>query len=323
MMNVSVVIPIYNEEKTIEKTIRSLLHQNYRGKFEIIVVDSESTDKTVEIVKNFLKKSKKIKLFFIKDRNIAKARNVGIKNSRGEIIAFIDAGRIAPKNWMKKIVEILEDKNIEGVGGGFRLLNKSNLNVFEKFTALDKIYRTESKRKYVDIVCTGNAAFRKKAITGIGGFDEKFAKRGENSDFCYRMVENNGKILASPDIFVYYNDSYDIKKFLKEHFLNGYYHLFLYLKHNKKMFGDDYKRNFLVAQCFVFLISLFLIITNPYFMIFFIFFFLILNINFFKFFAKKEKALFIPALLLQILRVFLWTLGAFFGFIELLKAKLS
>jgi glycosyltransferase involved in cell wall biosynthesis len=311
---ISVIIPTLNEEKTIEATLKSLINQDYNGKYEIVIVDSNSEDKTIEIVSNFLRKN--VKLFLENENNISNARNMGVKNSKGEIIAFIDAGRIAPKNWLRKIEDSFKENSIGGVGGTFK--SKDNLNLFEKFTFLDKIYRSGFKKKYVDVVCTGNAAFSKKVINEVGGFDKRFAKRGENSDFCYR-VSKKYKILYRPDIFVYYKDSINLRKFIKEHFLNGFYHFSLYLRHKEKMLGDDYGRFSLIVQSLIFLISLFLTLINPYFILFFISAFIILNIKFLKLIDRKEKFLLLTALILQILRIFSWIIGAGFGFIKLIS----
>ena len=305
-MRVSIVIPTLNEEKTIAPTLRSLLNQDYDGKYEIIVVDGNSTDRTKKIVSSFIKKNKNIKLFSETGKpNIARARNIGIKHAKGEIIAFIDAGRVAPRNWLRKIVDCFKRENIEGLGGGFKLPRKK-LNAIEKFTGLDKIYRTNQQKKYTDIVCTGNAAFLKRTIKKVGGFDEQFDKRGENTDFCYKV---NGKILFKPDIFVYYNDSYNLKKFIKEHFWNGFYYFLVCLKHKHKTLKDDYRKfSFVVQPFFISLFFIFLLF-NSYLSLLVLLLFLLVNIKFLKFVSKHSKKMIVPSFFLQGVRMVLWIAG--------------
>jgi len=317
MVLISVVVPTLNEEKTIEDTLKSLIGQIYRN-FEVIIVDSGSKDKTLEILKKYQRISKKIKLRKIKEKNIAKVRNIGVRCAKGSIIAFLDCGRIAPRDWLRKVKKSFNDKNIAGSGGTFRILRKSRYSLFELFTALDKIYRGGFKKQTVNIVCTGNAAFKKEIIDEVGGFDETFAKRGENSDFCYRVSEKY-KILYDPSTYVYYKDSMNLKKFLREHFLNGFYHFLLYKKHPAMSLGDSYRKFHFIMQAlslfFVFLLFL-IYFENIYSMLFSLIFltilFFILNLDFLVFVFNrvglKATLSFLP---LIIIRPFVWTIGMF------------
>ena len=84
-MKVSVIIPAYNAEKTIGKTLEALLNQTYKD-YEVIVVDDGSKDRTSEIMKKYMKKSKKIKLIKQKNAGPAAARNNGAKHSKGDVL---------------------------------------------------------------------------------------------------------------------------------------------------------------------------------------------------------------------------------------------
>ena len=87
---ITIITPVKNDEKNIEKTIKSVLNQSYR-KFEYIVVDGNSTDSTLEIIKKF---KGKIRFFSIKDKNLWDAINFGIKKSSGEIIGILNSNDI-------------------------------------------------------------------------------------------------------------------------------------------------------------------------------------------------------------------------------------
>ena len=85
----SIIIPIFNSEKYISKCINSIIQQNYKN-WEIIIIDNNSTDRSIKIVKSF--KNKKIRIFKINNKGIiAKSRNLGIKKSKGNWIAFLDS----------------------------------------------------------------------------------------------------------------------------------------------------------------------------------------------------------------------------------------
>ncbi len=322
-MKVSIIIPTFNEEKTIGHTLKSLIDQDYDGKYEILIVDGNSTDNTRNVISKFIKNKHNIKILSEKNDkpNIARARNIGIKNAKGDIIAFIDSGRIAPKNWLKKITDCFKDKTIVGVGGGFQLTD--NLNTIEKFTALDKIYRTNLQKKYTDVVCTGNAAFRKKTIKDVHGFDEFFAKRGENTDFCYRICKK-GKILCKPNIKTYYKDSFNINKFIREHILNGFYYFFICLKYRNKTLKDDYRKFSFIIQPFIISLFLLSLFFNPLFSIFLFTIFIFVNIRFIKFISKYDsKYIILPFIFLQLIRNISWILGVSWAILHTIKIKIS
>lgn len=122
MKNISIIIPAYNEEKYLPKTltaINKLHHPDFS--FETIVVDSESQDKTSEIAKSLgarIVKCKKISPGW--------ARNIGIKNAKNEIIACIDADTIPDKNWLENIHSYFkDDPNLIGLTGIVLSLEKS------------------------------------------------------------------------------------------------------------------------------------------------------------------------------------------------------
>ena len=101
----SVVIPTFNMEGFLRKSIKSVLNQNYKN-FEIIVIDNFSKDNTKKLIKNF--KNKKIKFFQIKNGGvIGKSRNLGIKKSKGNWIAFLDADDM----WFKNRLSVLKKKS--------------------------------------------------------------------------------------------------------------------------------------------------------------------------------------------------------------------
>ena len=114
-MKISVVIPAFNEEKylprTLEKVGASL--EDVDCAWEIIVVDNESTDKTAQIAKDF-----GAKVFTETQHNIAKVRNAGVKNSSGDVLIFVDADTLVPETLFKKIADVMKnDKCFDGAVG--------------------------------------------------------------------------------------------------------------------------------------------------------------------------------------------------------------
>ena len=120
----SIVIPTYNMEKFIKKSVKSVLNQTYKN-FEILVIDNHSKDKTRQIIDDF--KSNKIKYFKIKNYGvIGKSRNLGIKKSKGNWIAFLDADDQWFKNRLLVIKKEIEKKNFDYIASSeiIRILKK-------------------------------------------------------------------------------------------------------------------------------------------------------------------------------------------------------
>ena len=118
IINISIIIPVYNSEKTISLCLNSVIKQSIKN-IEIICIDDGSTDKSLKILKEFKNLDNRIKLIHQKNQGSGVARNIGIKNSKGLFIAFIDSDDVYPNNF---ILELMFNKAIENnaliCGGG-------------------------------------------------------------------------------------------------------------------------------------------------------------------------------------------------------------
>ena len=107
----SVIIPTYNMADHLMRSVKSVLRQNFKN-FEIIIVDNYSNDNTKKKIKNL--KNNKIKFFQINNKGvIGKSRNLGIKKSKGEWIAFLDADDEWFSNKLKIIKKKIEESNFD------------------------------------------------------------------------------------------------------------------------------------------------------------------------------------------------------------------
>lgn len=108
-MKLSIILPTYNNEKTIEECLKSIFMQEFSKKdFEVLFIDGGSKDKTLEIARKY-----PVKIIKNPKRNEEAARIIGIKKAKGKIICFIDADNIlVGKNWIKKCIKAFRDKEI-------------------------------------------------------------------------------------------------------------------------------------------------------------------------------------------------------------------
>ena len=107
-MLVSIIVPIYNAEKYIFGLIENLMNQTYKN-IEIILVNDGSTDNSLNICNELQSKDNRIKVIDKKNGGVSSARNKGIKESKGEYITFIDSDDNIGEDYVRKMVENVED----------------------------------------------------------------------------------------------------------------------------------------------------------------------------------------------------------------------
>jgi len=186
-IDVSIVVPALNEENYIEKTLKALKAQDFEGKFEIIVADGDSEDKTVKIAKKYADK-----VVIEKTRTIAAGRQSGCRVATGKIIVFTDADSKAEKNWLRQLVEPFKDAGVVGTFGTL---------IFEEPTRVEKWACKTLFPFYLELFnwlgfSTGtgsNLAVRRDAYEHAGGFNVSLTT-AEDIELLNR-VRRFGKIL--------------------------------------------------------------------------------------------------------------------------------
>ena len=124
---ISVIIPLYNAEKSIEKTLDSIKNQTWKGEFEIFVVNDGSTDASAAVVENYMKQSAlKITLLNQENLGVSVARNVAMRLATGEYMALLDADDEWLPEKTERQMQILEnpDFDIDFIGNFFYFLNE-------------------------------------------------------------------------------------------------------------------------------------------------------------------------------------------------------
>ena len=106
---ISVIVPVYNAEEYLEECIDSVLRQTYSN-FELIMVNDESTDNSLDIIKKYQSKDERIVVYNQKHQGVSSARNRGIEISKGEYLAFLDADDLyLSKDYLKLLIEVLKE----------------------------------------------------------------------------------------------------------------------------------------------------------------------------------------------------------------------
>lgn len=207
---VSMVMPLYNEEKYIKNCIESLLLQDYPvSNMEWIFVDGQSTDNTKAILESYKEKYPKlIKIFDNPNKTVPYAMNIGISKASGKYIIRLDAHADYNKDYFTKCVYYLDNTDADNVGGIAETKSKGftgnaiAMMLSSKFGVGNSQFRTNGNSGYVDTVPFG--AFRKEVFQKWGGYDERLT-RNQDNEMNYRIRKNGGKIYLSNDIqFSYY-----------------------------------------------------------------------------------------------------------------------
>jgi len=225
---VSIIIPCRNEEKFIGKCLDSIIEQDYpKDKTEILVMDGASEDGTRKIIEDYSKKYPLIKTLNNPQKFTPFALNIGIKNSKGEIIVRMDSHAGYEKDYVSKCVKYLKEYGADNVGGIIRTVPANNTLITESiayclssfFGAGGSYFRTGSKNpRWVDTVFGG--CYKKEVFDKIGLFNEKL-KRSQDFEFNLRLKKSGGKILLVPDITAYYYPQSTLDGFFNHNFEDG------------------------------------------------------------------------------------------------------
>lgn len=115
---VSVIVPVYNAGKTLDRCVGSLVAQSYKD-IEIILVDDGSKDSSLEICERFSKEDPRVKVFHQENRGVSAARNLGLSNAVGEWVAFCDSDDMAGEHWISSMLEVSDKADL--VIGGYNI----------------------------------------------------------------------------------------------------------------------------------------------------------------------------------------------------------
>ena len=221
---VSVIVPVKNGAQKIAGLLDSLMQVDYdREMLEIVVVDGNSSDNTREIVLRY----PTVKLLTEERPGLNAARNTGIKNSTGEVIAFTDSDCIVSKNWVKKIVEDFGEKEVGCVGGNAlrfyddlisRYCDESLMPVMRIFTEKKTLNEVKPPVQY-PAGC--NMAIRRSILAEAGEFDENIEYGFDEDELVERICSTGHTMVLDPDLLVSHKHRSSVQELLKQTFRYG------------------------------------------------------------------------------------------------------
>jgi glycosyltransferase involved in cell wall biosynthesis len=191
MTKISIVVPTFNSERFIETCINSILIQNYQN-YEVIICDNCSTDNTIKIINQIVKKNNKFKIFIKKDKGVADALNFGFNLSTGNILCWINSDDLYVDSFVLKLVtqKFKENAKKNYLIGNFININTEGNNIkkfysFKPFFKMNNIF-------YYNQIFTGSFFFTKKLFNNFGSFDEKKKFAFEYEILIYALKNYQG-----------------------------------------------------------------------------------------------------------------------------------
>ncbi|VAX34890.1 hypothetical protein MNBD_UNCLBAC01-1529 [hydrothermal vent metagenome] len=231
---ISIVVPAYNCQKTISKTIEAILNQSYAS-IELIIVDDGSSDATAKVVEQF-----DVNYLYQNNAGPAAARNQGAKEACGEIILFTDSDCVPQKNWVEKIVSGFKEPEIGVVAGSYGIANPKN--ILARCIHKEILFRHHYLMpQYPKVFGSYNFGIRKKIFEKVRGFNGAYRyASGEDNDLSYKILKSGYKIYFERNALVDHFHPVCLKKYLQEQYRHGFWRVKMYAEHPAMAKGDNY-----------------------------------------------------------------------------------
>lgn len=217
---ISIIVPSYNESKTLANCIHSLVNQTYEN-YEIIIVNDGSTDTTRLIAGRLAKKHRPL-IRVINKRNGGKASalNRGVARAKGDIIICIDADSMFLENTVEQLVLSFHNPDVAAVGGNVKVANRksflSKQQSLEYITGLTLQRKAFAQVGCMQVISGAIGAFRKEALLAIGGYSTSTIV--EDMDLTIELGRRGYKVIYNPWAIAYTEAPESLDAFLKQRF---------------------------------------------------------------------------------------------------------
>jgi cellulose synthase/poly-beta-1,6-N-acetylglucosamine synthase-like glycosyltransferase len=212
--DVTVVVAFYNRRAEVASCIGALLGQQFRRprRVEIVAVDNGSTDGTLEELRQL-----PIRVLECKRRGPAAARNMGIENAQGAIVAMTDSDCVPDIWWLDQLLEPFDEVGIVGAGGRIDALrvDKGVALFAERAAILNQGKLFDGVFCFPPFFATANAAYRREMLNCVRGFDETL-KVGEDADLTWRILDLGGKIAYCNDAVISHGHRETFSEFFRQ-----------------------------------------------------------------------------------------------------------
>lgn len=229
----SIVVPAHNAADTIGACVAALLAQDYRGAYEVIVVDDGSTDATANIAC-----AAGAQVITTPNRRPAAARNMGVRAARSAIVCFTDADCAPHPEWLREIGAPFADPDVVAAKGTYVTRQRSLVARFVQLEYEDK-YDLLRPQPTIDFVDTYSCAYRRDTLLASGGFDERFDFL-EDQELSFRLAARGCRMVFRESAVVEHHHAATLRAYLRKKATIGYWKAQVIRVHPDRVKGDSH-----------------------------------------------------------------------------------
>lgn len=254
MLSVSIVVPVRNAERTLPLCLAALARLD-PAPLEIVLVDNGSTDDSLSALRAFQRNhsSCAVRVLGESRRGASAARNAGIRDAKGEVIAFTDSDCTPDQAWLGRLIKPFADPAIAASAG--RIIAAPARTTVELFSALYTLQSSVKPARYDHWTPweggfpTANMAVRKGVLEKLQGFDEAVCIYGEDYDLCARLYAQGGAIAYVPDAVTSHHHRTTVRGMVRQAFGFGRSHPYLLRRHaGRGLWLDLPRRSFVLPR---------------------------------------------------------------------------
>lgn len=234
---VSLIIPMFNEERHIGDLLASVAAQDYPlDRLEVLVVDGASTDGSAQVVRSFQDRIPGLRLITNPRRLTPTSLNLGLREARGEIYVRMDSHSTMAPDYVRTCVETLQRTGADNVGGLMRPVGTNrrseavSLATCSRFGIGGARFHYATEPQYVDTVYLG--CYRLDRLRELGGYDESMIIN-EDDELNFRLTLDGGRIFLNPEIRSSYHPRASLRALWKQYYRYGRWKVRLMQKHRR------------------------------------------------------------------------------------------
>ncbi len=240
--NVTVIMPAYNEEGVISKSVRSLIRSHYR-KIKIVIVDDGSTDNTWQIARSLAKRYKRVTALHQTNSGKSAALNNAILRSESDIVICMDADTLFPPQTIAKLIRHFEDDAVGAVAGGVKVGNPNSMitrwQALEYITGISIERNAQALLGAITIVPGACGAWRRSVLVEVGGFSS--STLAEDCDLALKIQKTGRyKILQDNEAISYTEAPQSLLSLTKQRFRWTFGSIQSLWKHRSMMLNKNY-----------------------------------------------------------------------------------
>lgn len=237
-VDVSVLIPVLNEEGVLARTVSAMQRQEFPGTVEFIFIDGASSDRSREVLRELAQADRRIRVLDNPERTTAKALNIGLLAARGTYVARMDAHAFYPADYLRRGVQRLEEGGVEWVAGPQNPVGRGEwssvvarvLNSPGGSGPSNKWGPQENEAEYALSTSVFTGVWRRSVLDQLGGWDPGWPVN-QDSEMAARVIEKGGVIICIPEMRADYIPRDSPRKLARQYFRFGQYRAKTFLRH--------------------------------------------------------------------------------------------